>query len=923
MPPVQFTASLDNSLTDPRGYRALLSRLGRRQLPVLLLACAGIAAHPARGGTFEQDVAPILARSCAQCHSGENQASGFSVASLDAVFKGGARRGAAVIAGHPERSPLIQVLTGAVEPRMPLGGSLGPGEIDAISSWIRTLETHPIQQTQGGRDWFLTPVQSPQAPDVKDKTWPRTAIDAFVLAELEAKGLSPAPPAPARTLARRIHLDLVGLPPSADEMRQFLEDRLPGAYERLVERLLADPRYGERWARHWLDLVRYGETGGLEGDGAIGNAWRYRDWVIQALNDDMPYDEFVVMQIAGADEQSKTRNNYVPDAQGFIPAGFLRLAPWDRSNLVAAEVRQNYLNEVTTATASIFLGLTLGCARCHDHKYDPLPMRDFYRFQSFFSAVQTEDRHSAVSRPEVPYADPALAKIAAAKIAKYEKRLEDGPEKRALEELEERLRQRLIEVRRNERRGKDPGQADLHLELRREDGRIFSGPARRLHARLLAAAKRTGDPEEQQALEAYESHLLEGLKQAYGADEGYAEGRFDALSATDVREAVRAAYAADRPFSQEEVDQHSQLSGLLDVYRRRLSRWQPVVLTVRNAPGPPSGPPLPPVRVLGGGDYRQPGEAVEAGFPSAVTGSSEAAELVIDRYRQFPTRGRRYTLARWIASPENPLTARVMANRIWQHHFGRGIVETASNFGRNGSGPSHPELLDWLAATFVERGWSVKDMHRLIVLSSTYRQAAENPAVASSDSDPGNSLLWKFRRRRLEAEAIRDGILHVSEGLNAAMGGPSVFPPLPDDLADFARYGRTGGLMWEPNESEADARRRSVYVFQRRSLPLPMLAAFDAPVFSESCERRSQTTTPLQALSMMNGYLVHDEAARLAARIRSLAGADPAAQIGAAFEIVLGRPADTEETAHLARLEGSLESLCRVLFSSNEFLYIE
>ena len=302
MPPVQFTASLDNSLTDPRGYRALLSRLGRRQLPVLLLACAGIAAHPARGGTFEQDVAPILARSCAQCHSGENQASGFSVASLDAVFKGGARRGAAVIAGHPERSPLIQVLTGAVEPRMPLGGSLGPGEIDAISSWIRTLETHPTQQTQGGRDWFLTPVQSPQAPDVKDKTWPRTAIDAFVLAELEAKGLSPAPPAPARTLVRRIHLDLVGLPPSADEMRQFLEDRLPGAYERLVERLLADPRYGERWARHWLDLVRYGETGGLEGDGAIGNAWRYRDWVIEALERGhaLRRSSLRSMQIAGA-----------------------------------------------------------------------------------------------------------------------------------------------------------------------------------------------------------------------------------------------------------------------------------------------------------------------------------------------------------------------------------------------------------------------------------------------------------------------------------------------------------------------------------------------------------------------------------------------------------------------------------------------
>ncbi len=819
---------------------------------------------------------------------------------------------------------MIQVLLGRAEPRMPLGGVLPEGEIHAISEWIASLEHSAVAGLGGQRTAdLLGPPQRSVAPAVADGDWPANPIDAFVLARLEAENVSPAPPADSRTLARRVHLDLVGVPPTPDALGRFLEDDAPDAYERLVERLLADPRYGERWGRHWLDLVRYGETSGLEGDGAIGNAWRYRDWVVTALNGDMPYDRFVLLQIAGADEHSKTRNNYAPDPQGYIPAGFLRLAPWDRSNLVAAEVRQNYLNEVTTATSSVFLGLTVGCARCHDHKYDPIPTQDFYRFQAFFSAVQTEDRQGAVKRPEVPYDHPAFERLAETKIAQYKKRVEDGPEKRELEDLEEALRQRLIEVRKREAEGRGLTEKDLRLELRRDDSLLFSGSERRLHRRLLDAAGRTNDPEEQEALKAYEARLLVRLKRAHELGEGDLDRRFEALTVNDVRAAVRASYSADRPFSQEEIDRHVELTGTLDVFRRRLARWEPVVLTVRNAPGPPSGPPLPPVRVLRSGDYRQPGKVVKAGFPSAIGGHSEPAEMFTDRYRQFPTRGRRFTLARWIASDDNPLTARVMVNRLWQHHFGRGVVETASNFGKNGSGATHPRLLDWLAVTFMERRWSIKDMHRIIVLSRTYRQSAENPGAARNAADPANRLLWKFQRRRLDAEAIRDGILHASGGLNPEMGGPSMFPPLPEDLADFARYGRTGGLMWEPNEREEDARRRSIYIFQRRSLPLPMMAAFDAPVFSESCERRSLTTTPLQALSMMNGSLVHEEAQRLAARIRLLVGNDPVLQIETAFETVLGRPPDSDEARRLSRLEGSLEALCRVLFNSNEFLHVE
>ncbi len=298
--------------------------------------------------------------------------------------------------------------------------------------------------------------------------------------------------------------------------------------------------------------------------------------------------------------------------------------------------------------------------------------------------------------------------------------------------------------------------------------------------------------------------------------------------------------------------------------------------------------------------------------------------LETDRYRQFPTRGRRLSLAKWIASPDNPLTARTMVNRIWQHHFGAGIVRTPSDFGKNGERPTHPELLDWLAVRFVESGWDIKAMHRLMLLSNAYQQASENPLLKNAvKKDEDNRFLSRFSRTRLEAEVLRDSILAVSGRLNPEMGGPSVFPPLPADLADFARYGRTGGLMWEPNDKEEDARRRSIYIFQRRSLPLPIMAAFDATVFSESCERRSTTTTPLQALAMMNGDLIHEESAYLAQKIIREAGAGRSAQIVRAFELVLSREPGTDELTHFSQSGVSLETVCRVLLSSNEFLYVE
>jgi hypothetical protein len=662
-------------------------------------------------------------------------------------------------------------------------------------------------------------------------------------------------------------------------------------------------------------LVRYGETSGLEGDGPIGNAWRYRDWVVQAFNSDMPYDRFITLQLGGADEHSQTRNNYPIDIQGHVPLGYFRVAPWDRSNLVADDVRQNYLSEVTTATGSIFLGLSIGCARCHDHKYDPIPQRDYYRLQAFFNAISTDN-------VDVPYKDRQFAARANEHVKQYQALLKDGPEKLARDEFEKALLPKLIAARKGAAKDRPLTKDDLRLEMRRSDKSVFPLGQRDRHAQLLDDANRTQDPEELALLEGAERNWLEELPVLYAKHGVDPFSRFEALTTDDVRTEV--SKLTSRIFDAEERRKHDDLSAKLEFYRRRLGRWQSNALTVRNVPGPPSGPLPAPTRILKRGDYRQPGDAVEPGIPSVFTGGVERAmDLVADRYRQFPTRGWRLTLARWIASRDNPLTARVMVNRVWQQYFGRGIVATPSDFGRNGDRPTHPELIDWLAVDFMERGWSIKKLHKAILTSATYRQSSENTQFAGAETDPDNRLLWHFPRRRLEAEALRDSILAASGRLNPEMYGPSMFPQLPDDLADFARYGRTGGLMWEPNERDEDARRRSIYIFQRRSLPLPLMASFDAIVFSESCDRRSTTTTPLQALSMMNGNLVHDEAEHLARRVESDAGPDRRSQIARAFEVVLCRPPTRLELDRFDTFKGTVAAIGRVLFNSNEFLYVD
>jgi mono/diheme cytochrome c family protein len=880
----------------------------------MVLSIATVSAVPLFAAS---PVEEIFAKRCEECHSAKTHTSGFSVATLDSVIQGGNKHGRAVVAGHPESSPLVRLLKGELTPRMPMGQELTGAEIARVEEWIRTLPPTTGATAKTGWNWPYQKPAKQEPPAVANASWVRNPIDNFVLGKLEAAGLQPAPAAPQRVLARRLYLDLLGVPPTPDELQLFLADQAPDAYEKLVDRLLADPRYGERWGRHWLDLARYAETSGLEGDGGIGNVWRYRDWVIDAFNSNMPYNRFVIQQLAGADEQSKTRNNYQPDKQSLIPTAFLRLAPWDRSNLVAADVRQNYLSEVTTATSSIFLGLTVGCARCHDHKYDPIPQRDFYRLEAFF---QTTEANRNI---EVPFKDKDLAAKAAANLKENGERLKNGPEKKELDAFEAELLRKLIDGKAAQAKGQEVTKADLRLEVKLAKPRLFTEQERQHYTDLLEDATRTGDAEEKQILEAVEAPMLVRLKEAYAKGGIDPAVRFQSLTVEDVRTEAAAKYSGKSIFTREDKARHGELSAKLDVFRRQMERWNSAVTCVTQVPGPPTGPDIAPVHVLARGDYRQPGEVVEPGFPRAITGNSEPAVIETDRYRQFPTRGWRHTLATWIASSDNPLTARVFVNRMWQHHFGYGIVRTPSDFGVNGDRPSHPELLDWLAVRFVESGWDIKAMHKLMLLSQTYRQASENAALAKNEKDPENRLLWHFNRQRLEAEAMRDSLLFVSGRLNLERGGPSVFPPLPNDLADFARYGRNGGLMWEPNENPDDARRRSVYIFQRRSLPLPILASFDALPFSESCDRRSVTTTPLQALSMLNGDLVNEESAYLAKRIEKEAGQNREAQIRRLFEIVLNRLPEAGELQTFARFDGTLGSLCKVMMNSNEFVYVD
>jgi len=780
---------------------------------------------------FREKIEPILKAHCAGCHTGPQSQAALSVASLADLLKGG-KRGPALMPGKSSHSLLMQFVRGERSPRMPIGGKpLPEATVTALAAAIDAVT--PVAQTSAaGKDhasWvFQTPVE-PTMPAVKNAAWVKNPVDAFVLAALEAKGLAPAPDASKRALLRRVYFDLVGLPPTEEEAQAFLQDAAPDAYEKLIDKLLADRRYGERWARHWLDLVRFAESDGFAIDGERPTAWRYRDYVIRAFNNDKPYDEFVLEQLAGDEMQRRlaARGGNIEN-EGLLALGFLRMGPWERDTNFDAQLRLDWLNEMAGTTSQVFFGLTVGCARCHDHKYDPIPQKDFYRLQAFFAATRIEDR-------PMPHLD-------------IEGRL---AMRRRLRQLED------------------------DLESSNEAVKVLD---KALKSKLAAAGKK--------------------------------EDEFQKLLG-DKDSAV---------FTADERKQHKDAAERVTKIGLEIARYQPLAYSV-NEVAPPAVMDVEPTYVLAGGERLARGEQVEPGFLKAITGNSEPAKIAFPgRYRS----GRRKALAEWIVSPANPLTARVMANRIWQHHFGEGIVRTPSDFGLNGDRPSHPELLDWLALQFIGNKWSIKAMHRLMLTSNTYRQSTRHTdAQRSGEVDPNNRLLSRMNWVRLESEALRDSILALSGGLNREAGGPGMFFHVKDEIAQGFQM-----FKWYPSDETAQ-RRRSVYAFQRRSLSMPLMEVFDAANMSESCARRSVTTVSPQALTLLNGELTAAESRRFAERVMELVGPDPARQITKAFSLALMREPSASESQQARRLyEGrqpgdALTRLSTVLFNLTEFLYLE
>jgi hypothetical protein len=809
----------------------------RRAAAALVVLSAFHLAGADNRAIYEEQIAPIFALQCASCHSGTAPKADFAVGSFDAVSKGG-KHGRALIPGSSRDSLVMQYLRGERNPKMPLGGQLPPDAIEKIAKAIdamqRSGEARPASDAH--LEWLLKAPEEPKVPAVKTAGWIRNPIDAFVMAKLEAKGMTPAPPASCRVLLRRLYFDLVGVPPAPEEARQFLNDPDPNAYEKLVDRLLADPRYGERYARHWLDLARYAESDGFAVDWERPTAWRYRDYVIRAFNQDKPYDLFVKEQLAG-DELRDKRLKEEDKSERLVALGFLRMATWEADATSKKQLRQDFLNEVTATTGSVFLGMTVGCAQCHNHKYDPIPQRDFYRLQAFFAATGIEELPAPFINAERPADMKRL-------LRQYEDELETAKEE--LENRKEELKQRFIALK--EIKPDDPAVGEFLKEL--------------------------------------------GVANAFFQE----------------RE--------DKIFQQPEWQRYSETKDRVQKLTELMRRYKPVAYAVKDLT-PPNVPELPATHILQAGELDAKGQVVEPGFPECVAGSSDPAKIPFSG----DSSGRRLALAEWIASAGHPLTARVIANRVWQWHFGDGLVRTPSDFGKNGARPEHPELLDWLSRRLVDEKWSLKALHRMILTSNTYRQAVEHPAgKQQAEIDPNNELLWHMNWLRMDAEVLRDTLLMLSGRLNPESGGPGALLDVPPDVAEGFEF-----FKWFPSEGREQSR-RTIYTFQRRSVVDPMMETFDVASIAASCARRNTTTVAPQALTLMNGGLPNSAAKQFAARLVEMAGPDVDRQVEHAFWAALSRaPSDAErrKARAMAAAPDGLNQLALVLFNLNEFLYVE
>jgi hypothetical protein len=698
--------------------------------------------------------------------------------------------------------------------------------------------------------WAYEPIERPPVPEISGDAgdrlgslshkWVTNPIDAFILAKLAENGLAPAPPADKVALLRRATYDLTGLPPTPEEVSAFLADDSPDAFAKVVDRLLASPHYGEKWGRHWLDLVRYAETNGYERDSDKPNVWRYRDYVIRSFNEDKPYDQFVMEQLAGDELDEVTH-------ESIIATGYYRLGIWDDEPTDPDQAFYDSLDDVVRTTGEVFLAMTVGCARCHDHKIDPILQRDYYSLLAFF-----ENTYRNIEQLE--FKKTAFTLNTQETIATDEER-------------------QAAELQRQER--------DKEVEEIAKEVSAFE-------ERILATLTKNDEDDIEIQPQRREEIIKERAADVLGDD-------LRAYERTK-RRLQRARRQGDPPL--------------------------PQALAIKE-----NGGECPPTHVHLRGSCHALGDEVKPGFP-AVLGFDPPTIPASDP--SADSCGRRRALAEWLVDPANPLTARVMVNRIWQHHFGRGLVETSSDFGRAGSRPTHPELLDWLATEFVQRGWRLKTMHQLIMLSSTYRMSSAGNAEALA-KDPTNQLFWRFNMRRQTAEEIRDSILSANGTLNLEMFGPSVYPPMPQAVRATSSMPRA---VWGDSPPD-DQVRRTIYAKVKRSLLMPMLAAHDQADTDTSCPVRFATTVPTQSLSMLNSEFMNTQAKVLAERIAEEAGDDAEDRVELAMRLATSRePTEDEIEENVAFLQGvrdnfgkskeeALQVFCLMVLNLNEFVYLD
>ncbi len=785
-----------------------------------------------------QHIVSIFQNHCIQCH-GADKKSGLDLRTRETALTGG-MRGAAIIPGNSKDSLLYQYISGAKSPRMPIGGELEDDDLEAMERWIdkgavwpAAITIKPLPATFKEKEitaehrqyWaFVKPVR-PAVPTIRNpQSAIRNPIDAFIFAELQKHNLTPSPPADKATLLRRVTFDLTGLPPTPAELKAFLADKAPNAYETVVDRLLASPRYGERWAQHWLDVVRFGETNGFELDADRPQAWRYRDYVVNALNADKPYDRFLQEQVAG-DELDPT--NF--EAQ--VATGFLRAGPQHvvAGNLDKAELRQEYLTETMLGLGSGVMGLTVGCARCHDHKFDPILQSDFYKLQAFFAATDNTDFVNATKAETEAY------KIA---LQPHESKL------KAIKDQLKEIEKPFLEKLKAEKRSK--------LEPK--------------YMEALDTPKDKRTPEQKEIAKYAEAKL---------------EVKYEELLLA-LPESVKTRRAAlRRQMHDLDWDAPTPLPKALAVSDRL--------------------DPVPPMYVFRGGEVHAPTREVQPQFPKVLLPREAGAEAMVAAV-QLPSGksslGRRLALAKGLTSPDNPLTARVLVNRLWQHHFGRGLVATPNDFGRNGAGVTNQPLLDWLATEFIARGWSLKAMHKLMVTSATYRQSSaphpQSPIRNPQSVDPDNKLLWRAHRQRLDSEALRDAMLAVTGTLNEQRGGPSIRVPLEPEVVENVFTEAEPDNLWPVHPDPQQHTRRSLYLLRKRNVKLPMLVAFDTPDLMSVCGARNVSVHSLQALTMMNSDFIQQQSKTLASRLFREA-ASKRVRIARLYELTLGRAPRAEE----------------------------